>query len=284
VVGFKPTNGAVADPIGFPSIAPGIDTLCPIGATVDDTRRLFEAIVGSDARDPLSINLPSAPLREPATLRVAYSPLLGLDAAIDADVASAVDAAVEHLIDQGLNVIKSDPVWPGTRQEAMISAIEFAGLASRYGEAWKRDPSLFDPHVGNQIAIGLGLSGVDVVRARDVSFAVWRAMGSFFKDFDLLIGPTLACVSWSVDRIYPTHIGGVPAEPRGHAVFTPLFNHAQTPAITVPCGAGRDALPVGLQIVGPQFADRQVLMAAHWIETALGSAAHPWRAAPWPFN
>ncbi len=56
---------------------------------------------------------------------------------------------------------------------------------------------------------------------------------------------------------------------RRRIAATPLFNHARTPAISIPCGAGRDGLPVGLQVVGPRLADWRVLTAAAAMERAL---------------
>ncbi|XKH37003.1 amidase family protein [Azospirillum doebereinerae] len=56
--------------------------------------------------------------------------------------------------------------------------------------------------------------------------------------------------------------------PRAHAVFTPLINHAKAPALSLPCGAGRDRLPVGLQVVGPRGLDRRVLRFAAVAERA----------------
>jgi aspartyl-tRNA(Asn)/glutamyl-tRNA(Gln) amidotransferase subunit A len=97
-------------------------------------------------------------------------------------------------------------------------------------------------------------------------------MASFFGSYDLLIGPTTPCVAWRNDRQDPPTLGGRPAAYRGHAVFTPMFNHARTPAISVPCGQGRDGLPVGLQIVGPRFSDRRVLAAAAGAESIFAAA------------
>jgi aspartyl-tRNA(Asn)/glutamyl-tRNA(Gln) amidotransferase subunit A len=62
----------------------------------------------------------------------------------------------------------------------------------------------------------------------------------------------------------------VKVEPRGHAVFTPFVNHAMAAAISVPCGAGRDGLPVGMQVIAARGRDRQLLAAAAEIERALG--------------
>jgi len=90
--------------------------------------------------------------------------------------------------------------------------------------------------------------------------------------YDNLLTPTTACVSWPVEQVWPPLIEGKPASPRDHAAFTPLFNQAPVPAISVPCGAGRDGLPVGLQIVAPRRHDRPLLEMAARAEAVLGDA------------
>ena len=52
----------------------------------------------------------------------------------------------------------------------------------------------------------------------------------------------------------------------GWTPFSYPFNLTQQPAITVPCGLTSDGLPIGLQLVGPMFADGLVLRAAHAYE------------------
>ena len=71
-----------------------------------------------------------------------------------------------------------------------------------------------------------------------------------------------------VDRLGPTHIGGVAVGPRGHAVFTPFFNHALTPAISIPCGVDHAGMPFGLQVIGRARGDVELLGAAHSMEQA----------------
>jgi aspartyl-tRNA(Asn)/glutamyl-tRNA(Gln) amidotransferase subunit A len=152
-------------------------------------------------------------------------------------------------------------------------------MAALYGDRWRRDPALFDPEIGRQIESGLASSGVALAQAGFMSGAIARALAAFFGQWDLLIGPTTPCVAWPVGQLAPDQIGGRPTTGRGHAVFTPFINHALAPAASIPCGAGRDGLPVGLQIVGPRNADERVLRAAAAIEDALGPAARPWRRA-----
>jgi aspartyl-tRNA(Asn)/glutamyl-tRNA(Gln) amidotransferase subunit A len=101
-------------------------------------------------------------------------------------------------------------------------------------------------------------------------------MARFFERYDVLLTPTAAALPWTVDAEYPSEIDGKPVGPRGHAVFTPLANHAGLPAISVPAGWTEDCLPVGLQIVGPYLSDARVLRTAAAFEQA-----RPW-ADRWP--
>ncbi len=268
-VGFKPSPGAVPDPWGFPGTLPGIACIGPMGRTVADVRALFAAITGMHPDDPLCQD-PAPPI--PASvkrLRIAYSPQLGLGLALDADVRAAVDTAVAALRRGGLAVAEADPEWPPGTAEACILAIEDAGLADLFGTRWRAAPELFDPHIGMQIERGLARTGAEVAAAHAWSLRIASSIARFFASWDLLLCPTTACVAWPADRLDPEAVGGHPAAHRGHAAFTPLFNHARTPAISIPCGAGQGGLPVGLQVIGPRLADWRVLAAASAMERAL---------------
>ena len=279
VVGFKPSSGTVADPWGFPGTLPGIASTCPMGRTVADVAACFAVIAGQHPADVLSIDPAPFVARPLTTLRVAVSLRLGLDCPVDPDVLGTVADAVETLRQAGLPVTAADPPWPDATSEDAILAIEEAGLAAFYGKRWLADPAQFDAHVGWQIDRGLRRTGAEVAAAHAASLGIAATMAAFFTEWDLLLCPTLACVAWPAGQLNPDQIGGLPAQHRGHAVFTPLFNHARTPALTLPCGAGALGLPLGLQVIGPRLADYAVLQAAAWIERALGPTARPWLLA-----
>ncbi len=270
VVGFKPSPGVVVDPWGFPGTLHGIACTSPMGRTVADTEALFAAIAGIHPADPFCVD--PAPAEKPAgRLRVAYSPLLGLDLPLDADVRAAVDGAVDTLRRHGLDVTEADPRWPPGTAESRILAIEESGLADVFGARWRASPELFDPHIGRQIERGLARTGVEVANAHAFSLHIAGTLACFFTTWDLLLCPTTACVAWPADQLDPVMVGGRPSAHRDHAAFTPLFNHARTPAISIPCGFGQDRLPVGLQVIGPRLADWRVLATAAWIERALAA-------------
>ena len=269
VVGFKPSPGVVADPWGFPGTLPGIACTCPMGRTVADVEAVFDIIALPHSQDVLSTQAAPASGRSIATMRTAFSARLGLGLALDADVRTAVERAIERLREAGLEVREEDPEWPPGTAEARILAIEDAGLAHLFGSELIARPDLFDPAIAVQIKRGQRRSAADVAAAHDFSLQLASALAGFFDRFDLLLCPTIACVAWPADQLDPATIEGRPALHREHAAFTPLFNHARTPALTIPCGTGAGGLPVGLQIVGRRLADRDVLAAGRWMESVL---------------
>lgn len=274
VVGFKPSFGAIPDPFGFAHAFVGLQTVAPIARSVADIRLMFESMVGADSRDPQSIDLPNIPTRPARALRVAYSPRLGLDVPVDDDVRQSVARAVDTLRLAGWTIVDADPVWPAGVGEDALMPLQHVGLAGLFGDEWKHDASRFDPDVARQIERGLQWSGSDVARARQAGLQIAMTLGEFLSRFDLLICPTTPCVAWRSDRLGPETIGGTKVEPRGHAVFTPLINHAMAAAISVPCGSGRDGLPVGMQVIAARGRDRQLLEAAAELEAVLGTFAH----------
>lgn len=275
VVGFKPSFGAIPDAVGFPHAFNGIQVMAPITRTVADAELMFKAMVGADARDPESIGFTLNAARPLHTLRIAASPRLGLDVPVDDDVAQAFEQAVAQLQAAGLTIERADPTWPAGADEAALMPLQHVGLANLYGQEWQRNADVFDPDIARQIERGLAWSGVDVARAREASRRIALTVAEFFTHYDLLLCLTTPCVAWRNDRLGPDWIGGVAVEPRAHAAFTPFFNHALAPAISVPCGRGRDRLPVGLQIAGPRGADLQVLDAARLAESALAPMVNP---------
>lgn len=269
VVGFKPSYGAIPRGPGFPSPFAGLSCPAPIAATVADAALMFSVLRGPDGRDPDALTPALADMRAPDTLRVAYSPTFGLDAPVDAEVAEGIAHAVTALARYGARVTRRDPVWPEGADEAALMPLQHAGLAAIHGAAFRRDPTVFDPDIAAQIERGLALDGAAVARAILLSQDIMRALGRFFTDIDLLIGPTVPCVAWPWSRLGPETIGGMEVSPRAHAAFTPLFNHAKVPAISIPAGRGRAGLPFGLQIAGPRGHDDRVLGFAAMAEAVL---------------
>lgn len=268
VVGLKTSAGAIPSPFGFGgAYGPLYGVTAPMGRSVADARVAFEVMAGPDPRDPHSVALLDVP--PPAQPRIAVSPRLGLNVAVDQDVMAAFEAAVGKLRAAGWRIEEADVAWPENTNEAAFSAVNAAASALLYGEQHAADKNLFGDNVSGLIERGGAVPGTDVVAAFRLADACARSVAEFFTEYDYLLTPTTACVSWPVEQVHPTVIENKEAGPRGHAVFTPLFNLALVPGISIPCGTGRDGLPVGLQMVAPRLHDRPLLAMAQRAETAL---------------
>ena len=275
LVGFKPSFGAIPYGPGFEEPFFGIACTCPIARTVAEVAMAFEVMAGPDAGDPHSAFVePDADI-DISALSIGYSPKWGLDVPVDREVAESVATCVERLRQAGFQIVEHDPEWPDGAAEAGLNPLQHSGLAALHGEAWRKAPDLIDPDLGTQIAAGFAFSGPDVARALVLSERVAAAAARYFSlgGIDAALGPTTPCTAWPVERIGPATIDGIAVGPRGHAVFTPLFNHSRQPAISIPCGVDHAGLPIGLQIVMPRLKDRRLLRLAAAIEAALGLQA-----------
>jgi len=97
--------------------------------------------------------------------------------------------------------------------------------------------------------------------------ALGTLMNLFHRDYDLLVTPTLATPAFDVGMNFPKNSNN--QDWTDWTPFTYPFNLTQQPACSIPCGLTRDGLPVGLQIVGPKYADALVLRAARAFESAM---------------
>ena len=139
-------------------------------------------------------------------------------------------------------------------------------LVAKYGD--RMQPHLVDAIKGTMTDTQI----TDAVVARKkCANQAWR----FFRMYDLLLTPTIACPPFNQGIQGPEMIEGKKtASPFQWITFTYQFNMTGQPAATVPAGFTKDGLPIGLQIVGRRHEDHRVLAAAAAFE----------RLRPWPLN
>ena len=125
----------------------------------------------------------------------------------------------------------------------------------------KIDPGLIE------VALqGEKITAQELLEAQQKRGALGVHMNLFHRDYDLLVTPTLSVPAFDVGKEFPELSGG-----RRWTDWTPFtypFNLTQQPAASIPCGFTQGGLPVGLQIVGPRYADALVLRAARAFESA----------------
>ncbi len=272
LVGHKPTQGLIPHPWGFGEPNYGVSVVGLFARNTGDCAWAFDHLAAFDASDASAPALEvawnaEATSREapPRTLRLAWSPRLGCDLAIDDDVQSALAQRVDQLRAAGWAVHDADPDWAEVVRAYPLDALQHGGLCALHGEAYAQRPDDIDPPLAAQIRAGADTTAADRVRVLQLREAIVQRLSCFFMQHDLLLCPTTPVTAWPHTQIGPGVIGGRAVGPRGHAAYTPLFNLAGVPACSVPAGTVR-GLPVGLQVVGPRFQDARVLQMAALLE------------------
>jgi aspartyl-tRNA(Asn)/glutamyl-tRNA(Gln) amidotransferase subunit A len=267
VPGLKPTYGLVPQ---YPASA--VETVShvgPIARTVADVALMTDVMAGVDPRDRTSVDPVGGPflaaLGTPLVpLRIAFSPDLGY-ARVEAGVAALVAEAVAVFRDLGhvVDDVELDLVDPWPIEEAIWDTAMAAMHRDRLDEVRDR----LDPGLLAVIETGLGRSGAELAGAYQARTRWVEGLRQRLEPYDLLLCPTLPCTAFAAGDDHPGTVAGAPVSYLGWTTFTYPFNLTGQPAATVPCGF-LDGLPVGLQIVGPRFADALVLRAAAAFEGA----------------
>ncbi len=278
VYGLKPAFGRVpAWPLSpFGTVA----HVGPMARTVQDAALLLEVIAQGDARDwhALAPAAPGAMLRGLGDgiqgLRVAYSPTLGY-VDVDPQVAAAVRRSVDLMADLGAKITEVDPGFDDPARVFQI--LWWSGARQALGHLPPSARARMDPALAQVLEEAKQLTLDDYMTAQTARGALGARMRLFMQNHDLLVTPTMPMAAFAAGQLAPG-----PAGPQAWVNWTPFsypFNLTQQPAASLNCGFTDTGLPIGLQIVGPMFADTSVLRASAAMETALGLGHHRPRMA-----
>ena len=265
VFGLKPSFGRVP---AYPLSAMGLLAhLGPMARTVADAALMLTVLTAPDHRDPYALPPEDTDYRDGIEggvrgWRVAYSPTLGY-AKVDPEITAAVAEAVRQFETLGAVVEEVDAVFPSPR-EALFAL--WAAGAAKLLDAHPRDKrALVDPGLAVTAADGERISAVDYLGADLVRTALGQQMAAFHQTYDLLLTPMMPIPALPVGQDLND-----PATERHWIDWSPFsypFNMTRQPVASVPCGLTRAGLPIGLQIIGPLYADARVLRAARAFET-----------------
>jgi aspartyl-tRNA(Asn)/glutamyl-tRNA(Gln) amidotransferase subunit A len=266
VFGIKPTFGRV------PHVQEGLfATLVsggPIARCVADAAMTLAVMARPDDRDWHALPPPPDDWLDDLTprlrgLRFAYAPGLG-GAEPDEAVRTAVDQAVATLRDHGAMIESVGPVCQHLRED--FAAYWLAGFARRLRTIPRERWDELDPGWRRLGEEGLKIPVEAVLEAEAARARLGRCFAALHRDYDLLVTPTMPHPAPSATT--PYHSQGYDRW-RDSIPYTLPFNLTGQPAATLPCALSPDGLPIGLQIVGPKYAERRVLEACLAIETAL---------------
>ena len=280
VSGLKPTYGRVSR-YGMIAFASSLDQGGPMARTAEDLRLLLACMEGRDPRDSTSADMPATAAEPDArSLRIGV-PSEYWDA-LGADMGNALDSARREI--EGLGHRLTPISLPHTRAAVaayyVVSSAEASTNLSRYdgvryGHRTDAPKDLEDLYRRTRTE-GFG----DEVKRRILTGAYTLSVGYYDAYYEKaqrvrrLIRQDFLDAFASVDAILapvtPTPAferGAMQADPTDmyrQDAFTVPASLAGLPALSVPCGQ-IDGLPVGMQLIGPHFAeDRLLALGEAW--------------------
>jgi aspartyl-tRNA(Asn)/glutamyl-tRNA(Gln) amidotransferase subunit A len=264
IFGIKATFGRV--PAHPPSPMGLLSNVGPMTREVRDAAAMLNVLARPDHRDPYALpqdgNDCLAGIEDGVHgWRIAYSPDLGY-ATVDPEIAESCAAAARRFETLGASVDEVGSVFESPR-EALLT-LWAAGAARVLASFPAEKRALCDPGLIAVGAAGERLSAVEYVGADLARSELGRRMAAFHQRYDLLLTPMMPVPALPVGQ----DLSDPAAEDHwvDWSPFSYPFNMTRQPAATVPCGLTRGGLPIGLQIVGPLYAEHRVLRAARAFE------------------
>ena len=277
VVGLKQSNGVIPHSQAL-DVFGNQTYVTPMTRTVADTALMMQAMAGEDSCDPWSIGVPvpdfigtAAPRGDLRGQKILYC-LSPPGRPVSADVAAGFKASLDRLAGIGAELeefsgegFDIEPIWRAINHT--VWRTRFAKLAAEHGDA------LSEAFL-KQLALATDVSGVAYQEAMFARTALFRRVQSLLARGHLLAMPTITRTALPIDQdLFGTiEIDGK----QFHSVrphwfpWTMPFNMTGHPAISLPCGFGRDGLPIGLQLVGRFRSDADLLRVSALYEASQG--------------
>ena len=298
-VGLRPTYGSVSR-YGIIAFASSLDQVGPVAKTVRDVALLYKVIAGRDPCDSTTAELPeTVQLPEGDSLagvRIGVPGELNEAEGIEPGVKEAVMRAIGLAEELGAEVEECSlprSVRYGLPCYYLIAPAEASANLARYdgvrygpraeGSSYQemvdrtRDEGFGDEPkrriMLGTYALSAGYYDAFYGQAQKVRTRIIREHREALERFDVLACPTSPTVAFP--------IGERAADPLAMYVSDLLTIPsclAGLPGLSIPCGLS-DGLPVGLQLIGPQFGENLLFRVGHALEQAIGFDTVPerWR-------
>jgi aspartyl-tRNA(Asn)/glutamyl-tRNA(Gln) amidotransferase subunit A len=285
IVGFKPTYGRVSR-YGLVAFGSSLDQIGPLTTTITDASLVMEVIGRHCERDSTSLNSPSEDY-----LSLLGAPLKGMKIGVPWQSLEGISPEAKNTFDRSLEVYKSlgahivqvdlDTLkysiavyYILATAEASTNLARFDGI--RYGHRSARAKTLeevynfskeegFGAEVKRRILLGTyvlsaGYQDAYYKKAQKVRTLMIQEYKKAFQECNLIAMPVSPFPAFEIGSITD------PLQMYLADIYTISVNLAGLPAISLPNGFSVDGKPLGLQLIGPQTHDRQVMQAAYAFE------------------
>ena len=283
VVGMKPTYGMVSR-YGVVAFGSSLDQVGPFGRTVEDVALSMNALAGRDLRDctsqPWSTDFLAHLHDGVAGKRIGVIPSLTHAEGVSAEVSEAIEAAAANLASAGAELVEVElpnaaaaisAYYVLAPCEAFSNLARFDGV--RYGHQCADPRDLadmssrsraegFGPEVKRRIMLGAYLLSSGVYDkyyypAQQVRALITQDYKNAFQKVDAVLMPSAPFTAFKFGEL------SNPTQMYMADMFTVPLNIAGNCGVSVPVGLGRQTgRPVGAQLIGPAFADDQLLRIA----------------------
>jgi aspartyl-tRNA(Asn)/glutamyl-tRNA(Gln) amidotransferase subunit A len=296
IVGLRPTYGTVSR-YGVVAFASSLDQVGPTTKNVRDCALLYGIISGRDDNDSTTVEVPKVELPSGEDLtgvRIGVPRELNEADGIEPGVRDAVRAAIDHAVALGAEIGECSlprSVEYGLACYYLVAPAEASSNLARYDGvryglradgADFREMLMNTRHDGlgdepkrrimlGTYALSSGYYDAYYATAQKVRTVIKREHDAVFENFDLIVSPTSPTVAFE--------LGAKTADPLAmylSDVLTIPSCMAGLPGLSIPCGLSA-GLPVGLQLVGPQFGENVLFKVGYALERALAFDVVPER-------
>jgi aspartyl-tRNA(Asn)/glutamyl-tRNA(Gln) amidotransferase subunit A len=292
VVGMKPSYGACSR-WGIIAYGSSLDQAGAFGKCVADVATLMDVIVGEDKKDTTSVSslnfkFAQALAEPPRKLRIGFpKEIMTVQSTSDVEnVWNRARAIAQHLdadiVEVSLPSVKFalPAYYIIALSEASSNLARYDGV--RYGyransprnitDLYERTRAEgFGPEVKRRIMLGTyslsaGYYDDHYLKALKVRRVIANEFVSAFQAADVMFMPTAPTSAFEIGSHQDD-----PVKMYLEDVFTVPINLAGLPAISLPVTQDPRGMPLGLQIIGPQFGDEAVIRAAGYAELAVNA-------------
>jgi amidase len=253
--------------------------LGPMARSIPDLALLYGVQAGYDARAPLSLD--GEPGRELALdlerdfrgTRIAWSGDFGGQLPFEPGLLDTCRAALESFRELGASVDEANPDFPLEQVWEAWLVLRAWQAGSGLLEVYK-SPALrahMKPEAVFEVESGARLSAYDVSAASLVRSQWYEAVRAFLERYDFWLLPSAQLFPFDVKLDWPREIAGrrMRTYHEWMQVVLPV-SLSGCPVVTAPAGFGANGLPIGLQIVAPNRAERDALELAHAYDRRTG--------------
>ena len=255
LVGLKVTFGRISLH-GTGLLSWTLDSIGPLARSVEDCAELLRALAAPDARDAATLAQPALDLpaqfaaNDLKGVRIALPERAQLPSFVQPAVADAWSGAARLLEGRGAAIVPVRlPEW--YFDLARDTGTVIASEAYAQHRSWIEDAKQpIGDAVRARVLGARNLAPGEYARTLRTMAERRRAFGEWFRRFDAILLPTLAVTAPPLTEIDETSpVAGY---------FTRPVNYLGLTSISMPAGL-HQGLPLGIQIIGKPFAERQVL-------------------------